>query len=963
MLHAGRALSQYTQNLFQPPQEDIEGLTPDSWYSPLQPLVSFAPAGTEPRAYQYWAGQNLNFVPRFDAQYSAVDLQQLAAYPLARICIENVKDSVTRASWEIQPKPKPGETKKQTMLRGQDDANLIKLNAFFEYPDREHNWEEWLRRLLEDLLVIDAGTIMIRKTFNGDIVELPVLAGELITRYIDVNGMTPVPPSPAYCQNWWGMPLVNMTTDQLIYKPRNIVPRGSVSSYMYGCSPTEQAALEIQLGMKRLEFHLAYYGSGSVPGILQFVPRGTPRAKIEEAMLLMNSRLAGNLQARQQWQVAQGFAKDGEKENIFMTKEPLLADQVFDEKHIREIAFAYGTSPQRLMKTMNRASAEQSDNSADVEGTLPWVTWVKGVIDCIIQKKMGMPQYEMVINPFREPDPLKQAEKITMYVSKAGMTPNEGREELGLEPVNQPEADLLGVIGATGFTPLGLTTMAAGADGPPDKQGQYTAKEPPDGGNAGGGAGAGGNTPQAGGGAGKGGGAAGGGKAAGVKKKHQRLVEARIDPANLTPASHHSISELRAHLHKIFEAQKKKGLAAAKKRKSRKILKRSFHSVQFNLSPADGEKLHSIPVQVSDLAEKGRDYTPHVTVLFGLHPEVTSAQVNKITKGVGKIEVTLGKIEAFPIGKDGVPVVMRVHSERLNQLHADLQALPHTDTHPEYKSHITIAYIKDAEAAAKYVAAGHAYEGQTITLKQLVFSALDSTQTELQKFLRKTQEEDAQNLSDDIYDALVDEWNSLPAAARAALTAASLSGVGQGMMQIEVIPTQLIQAANTIAEEYATERAAEMIGKKYDEDGFLVDNPKAEWVISDTTRDRIKQIVVDAFKEETEMPQIIERIQQALSDESEGNGIFSEARAEMIAETEVRRAQIMGNYHVWEESGQVKGATWHVSALNPCDECELNDHETRELGEAFPSGAFIPGDDHPNCRCILIAAGIGEDEL
>ena len=90
--------------------------------------------------------------------------------------------------------------------------------------------------------MIDAVTIVIRKTFKGDIVELPVIRGDSIVRYIDDNGFTPMAPQPAYAQLWWGIPLVNFSTDQLIYKPRNIVPRNTVSSQLYGMSPVEQLA-------------------------------------------------------------------------------------------------------------------------------------------------------------------------------------------------------------------------------------------------------------------------------------------------------------------------------------------------------------------------------------------------------------------------------------------------------------------------------------------------------------------------------------------------------------------------------------------------------------------------------------------------------------------------------------------------------------------------------------------------
>ncbi len=448
------ALSRYGQQLYQPPKDTIRGVEPDTWYSPLQPVKPIGPPGVEPRAFQYWAGQNLLWTPRADAEYSAADLKQLATYPLARIAIENVKDELCKASWQIQPRPEPGESRKAATKRGVNDANLFKLNKFFEMPDREHPWPEWLRPLIEDMLVIDAWTILIRKKFSGEVVELPVLRGDSIVRYIDENGFTPLPPEPAYAQLWWGIPLVNLSTDQLVYKPRNIVPRNTIASQLYGMSPTEQLAPEIAIGMKRLEFIQAYYQEGSIPGVVQVVPKGVTTDKIAEAMQWMNSELAGNLAARRQWRMIQGFNEPGKDEQIIFTKEPLLTD-IFDEQHTRRIAFGYGISPQRLMRQMNRAAAQASQEAADIEGLLPYFSSLKAVMDFIIRQKMGFDAYEMVFDPLTEPDPSKQAETIKLYVSGGVLTPNEGRERLGEESRPEPEADMLGIVTGTGFVPLG----------------------------------------------------------------------------------------------------------------------------------------------------------------------------------------------------------------------------------------------------------------------------------------------------------------------------------------------------------------------------------------------------------------------------------------------------------------------------------------------------------------------------
>lgn len=734
-------LVQGLQSLYRKPPETIRGLDNDAWSSPLQPVQPLAPLGREPLGFQTWAGQNQIFTPRADAEFSAADLKALATYPLARICIENVKDTVTRAPWEIQMRSRPTESRKEVAARAKDNKEaLVKLNRFFEYPDREHNWQEWLRPLLDDLLVIDAPSILIRKTFKGEIAELPVIRGEMIVRYIDQNGYTPEPPSPAYAQNWWGLPFVNLTTDDLVYKPRSIVPRNTLASQLYGCSATEQLAPEIEIGIKRMQFVLSYYTEGSVPGVVQVVPRGTPVDRIEEAMEWMNSQLAGNLAKRSQWRLIQGFNEPGKADQIVFSKEPLLAG-LYDEKHIREVAFGYGTSPQRLMK-MIRTEGSASSDAAEVEGTLPWVLWIKGIIDFIIQRKMGMPDFEIAINPYAEPDPLKNAAALTMLVGKAILTPNEARKRVGEELRPEPEADQLGVISGTGFIPVGQAPATAGIM--TDEQGNVrphpvTPTQPPappvkpgKGKNA-----TRGGTPvsqESGGGrsTGRNVGVDNGKESLDSKKKLEKRRGSRIEPDVLTPESQQAVHHIQQTLHKVFRAQ---AAVASRFHKTlgNALSKRKFGNVQFNLSADDAQRVLEIPVDGAHFAAKGRDVGPHVTVLWGFHPEVTAEQINKITKGIGAIDITLGGLEMFPAGEDGVPLVIRVESAKLRKLRSDLEALPHSKSWPDYKPHICVAYLKPDAPAAEY--ADNPLAGEVFTLSQLVYSGIDYTVADLEKLM------------------------------------------------------------------------------------------------------------------------------------------------------------------------------------------------------------------------------------
>lgn len=448
------AFNNLRDRLYQPPGTTITGVDgTTNWPSALQPVAPFAPTAS-PLGINITMGQNQNHTPRPDAEYSAAELKSLSTYDMVRVIIENVKDQLCYTPWRIQLRAMPGETQSDRKKREKGDANIVKMSRFFEYPDNENDWPTWVRPLVDDMLTIDAASVLVRKNFNEEVAELRVIPGDSITRYIDDNGFTPKPPDPAYAQLWEGLPRTNLDSDQLIYRPRNIVRRQSASSQIYGMSPVEQAATWCRTGALRLQFQQAYYTEGSVPGLIHVVPAEATPEQIANVMHDINNRLGGNLGGRQQYQFIQGFQSDGKPDQIIFSKEALLTDP-FDDLLIRCLCFAFGTSPQRLMKMMNRASAEQTQESADVEGYWPFLMWLKySVIDYIIQRKFGLYEYEMSFDPRKETDMVKLATAETLLVNAGIKTRAESRDLLGLDPDNTPEANQLMVVSGTQVVPL-----------------------------------------------------------------------------------------------------------------------------------------------------------------------------------------------------------------------------------------------------------------------------------------------------------------------------------------------------------------------------------------------------------------------------------------------------------------------------------------------------------------------------
>lgn len=164
----------------------------------------------------------------------------------------------------------------------------------------------------------------------------------------------------------------------------------------------------------------------------------------------------------------------------------------------------------------------------------------------------------------------------------------------------------------------------------------------------------------------------------------------------------------------------------------------------------------------------------------------------------------------------------------------------------------------------------------------------------------------------------------------------------------------LIEKVDARAADYAEARAAEMIGKSW-VDGELVDNPDAEWVITDATRDMVQDIISDGLDEGLGRGEIAQNIIDS--------DAFSQERAEMIARTEVATAVSQGQLSSYKEvraTGLNVQKQWQADE-DPCQECIDNqDAGVIDLDDDFPSGDDAPP-AHPNCECVLLSITTDEE--
>lgn len=395
----------------------------DGWFDAGEPLAPVA---------QQAEGRRFDYEPFYNVGHSkprereAIGFAQLRAladdYDVLRLVIEKRKDQMEGLKWTIQKRDVESTKDNESQRK---DRKVDEAIAFFQSPDKEHTWSDWLRILLEDLFVIDAPCIYPRKTLGGDLYALEVIDGATIKRVLDNTGRLPLPPETAYQQILHGMAAVDYTADELIYRSRN-----NRSYKVYGYSPVEQIIMTVNIALKRQIHALEYYTAGSVPDALVGVPEGWSADEIQRFQEYWDLLLSGETAERRKMRFVPGELSRNFKE----TKQPPLKD-VYDEWLARVVCFAFSVEPTPFVAQVNRSVAETSREQSLSDGMSSLKNWVKALIDDVLARYMDMAAYEFVWKEEESLNPKEQAEIYAIYKNAGILTADEIRAELGKEPL------------------------------------------------------------------------------------------------------------------------------------------------------------------------------------------------------------------------------------------------------------------------------------------------------------------------------------------------------------------------------------------------------------------------------------------------------------------------------------------------------------------------------------------------
>lgn len=447
-----------------------------NWFGPLAPMRPLAPAEVAGRSWDFPVGFNLSSQPRANEPITFATLRELAeSYDPLRLVIDRRKDQLGRLPWAIRVKHegrgrRPAAAALSPALR----ATIRDIGEFFREPAYKIPFRQFVRILAEDHFVIDAPACFCRRSYTGELIRLQPVDGSLIKRNIDAWGNTPEPFPARWPCNWngqtitpenyhslgfelvngWllppaysltlkgGMPAVNYTVRDLLYRPANLTSHSA-----YGRSPVEQIVTTVNIAMRRATAQLEYFREGNQPEAIYSLPATWTPDQVQRFQDYWDSMLSGNLGARRRMKFMAGDGK-----YVPIKEPPLKSD--FDEWLIRIICFAFSYPPNAFMNLSNRSTAEHHERVSEEEGLQTTKIFFADMFNDIIAEEFSQ-EVEFAWIEEDEIDQGKQAEILTKYAESGILTINQARERIGEEPDQDPNANRLMVKTAGGYVPIG----------------------------------------------------------------------------------------------------------------------------------------------------------------------------------------------------------------------------------------------------------------------------------------------------------------------------------------------------------------------------------------------------------------------------------------------------------------------------------------------------------------------------
>ena len=161
----------------------IPSIKPDTPFNPLQPLPPVNQI--ERRAFDYQVGSNVDYIPRSQEPISAEQLRNLSYNSwVVRGAIETAKDEMCTLKYAVRWKDKKLNKKADLDV----DPVIAVATEILRRPDKRLTWSQWSRKLIEDMLVIDAPAYEIWRNVGGKTIGFLNVDGSTIKSLMGKDG-------------------------------------------------------------------------------------------------------------------------------------------------------------------------------------------------------------------------------------------------------------------------------------------------------------------------------------------------------------------------------------------------------------------------------------------------------------------------------------------------------------------------------------------------------------------------------------------------------------------------------------------------------------------------------------------------------------------------------------------------------------------------------------------------------
>lgn len=350
-------------------------------------------------------------------------------YPIARACIDYIKNKTTHLDWDIVGMDEEDE----------DENDVVKeqLHEFFKRPGgKDTSMRLFQENIIEDYLVMGDVAIEKLRTRGGNLLGLLPVDVATIKVRVDDSGRIPNPPDIAYEQWIWGAKVAELTKEDMLFRVKNARPNTP-----FGLSPLESLIIQVQSALAGSVYNWKFFtDSNQAEGFVE-VPEGWTSDQLNEFQTYFDAMVAGDPRFQRRIK----FMPSGMK--YTPTKKPEdMSFEKFEMWLLQQTCSVFGVPPQDLGFTnqINKATAQVQDEKGDERVGKALTSFLEEMFTDIIHYDLGYLEYKF---SFVNVDPIdlkEEAEVDDIKIKSGVLSVDEVRRRSGMDEIGLPHYVMTG---------------------------------------------------------------------------------------------------------------------------------------------------------------------------------------------------------------------------------------------------------------------------------------------------------------------------------------------------------------------------------------------------------------------------------------------------------------------------------------------------------------------------------------